>query len=179
MIPGFSYISFTTMGGSINVVRGSRPVLYLELERNRVASACFPYDLTADELRTVIAELRRAGGGLERWIIPGLEENQASGTVQRDHPEKYAILPELLESSRDLPTAAPWQRRRRELQRLWKKQLQEHPEDINKVPAPWLLPEEFTPERRATKAGARAGGNSSKHKTNRAKQRRTKRSPGQ
>ena len=122
-------------------------MLYLWLERNRVASASFPYDLTLDELRAVIAELRKAGNGLERWIVPGLEENQASGTVQHDHPERYAALPELLESCRDLPVAEPWLRRRQALQVMWAKQLVDHPEDIAKVPAPWLLPAGYGSER--------------------------------
>jgi hypothetical protein len=138
--PGRRYLSFVVTGESIEMELSSRVVLYLWAPRNRVASACFAYDLTPDRLRSVVSEMREAGRGLDHWIVPGLEENQASATVQRDHPEKHAMLQELLQASRDLPVAEPWRRRRTELQRLWAKQVREHPEDLAKVPAPWLLP---------------------------------------
>lgn len=50
----------------------------------------------------VVSELRSMGHGLERWIVPGLEFTRLGSTLREDNPATYAIVPELLESCRDL-----------------------------------------------------------------------------
>jgi hypothetical protein len=57
-----------------------------------------------------VGELRKATGGLERWIVPALEWNSASSTVRDEHPETFKVIREILESCRDLPVAKKWQR---------------------------------------------------------------------
>lgn len=144
-VPGRLPLDFTALpdDGSrkreIHVHWRSRLIFLLYLTRGRVESACFDYTLTPDELREAVAVLRDAANGLERWIAPALEWNQASSTVKKAHPDTHELIPELLESVRDLPMATEWKRQRRETQRSWAQHLREHPEDRAKVPAPWIL----------------------------------------
>jgi len=149
--PGLNHVTFWVTEACVTVVSGGRQVLYLWLERTRAASACFVYDLTPDDLRDAVQELRGTRGGLERWIVPALESTQAdlSGIESEDDPRRalVKVIPELLESCRDLPVAEPWQSRRRELRRMWAELLREHPEKAAKVPAPWLLPDGHMPAR--------------------------------
>ncbi len=107
--PGLRAFCFAQRGDSIEVERGSRVVLYLWAPRGRVASACFAYDLGTDKLRSVVSDLRSAGHGLERWIIPGLEYTRIS-TSWENNPDTYAVINELLESCRNLPIAKQWMR---------------------------------------------------------------------
>lgn len=108
--PGLSYLSFLATAHTVDLVRAARVVLYMTLDRSRLVSACFTYDITPDELRAVISELRRMRHGLERWIVPGLEFTSLSRTLRENNPATYAIIPELLESCRDLPVAEQWKR---------------------------------------------------------------------
>lgn len=87
---------------------GNSSFFILYLTRHHVASACFDLRLSPDELRRAVSLLRQAGGGIERWIAPGLEWTQRSlvGAGSK-HPETVTIVPELLESVRDLPRAVP------------------------------------------------------------------------
>lgn len=130
-------------------------VLYLYLWRRRVGSACFHYQLSAETLRRAVDLLRTVRGGLESWIVPALEWNQADAAFRDQNPKAYRIIPELLDLCRDLPVAESWQRRRLQTQRNWADHLREHPEDFTKVIAPWMLPEGFTlsePSKNARKA---------------------------
>ncbi len=149
-IPGFSELDFTAIHGdrysparySVSVNWRGTIVLNVFIRRRRVESACFAYHLTPDVLRSAVAVLRDAGGGLERWIVPGLEYTQADLFGSKTDPKwsLLQVIPEVLESVANLPMAEPWRRRRRELQRVWAEHLREHPEDLAQVPAPWLLP---------------------------------------
>lgn len=142
--PDLRYLNFAARGESITVERGGRTVMYLSAPRGRLGTACIAFDLPQEELLTLVSELRRAGHGLERWIVPALEYTQMTL-----HPVQHQLthgrqllesIPELLRSCRDLPVATTWQRTRRDLQRQWAEHLRSHPEDMAKVPAPWLLP---------------------------------------
>lgn len=122
---------------SANVL--GEPVFYLHLTRHRVTSAGFTYILSPTSLRKVVSLLRDIGNGIERWIIPALEYLQGSDVMKTKHADTYKIIPELLDSVRDLPVAEAWQRERRAIQQHWARWLREHPEDAAKVPAPWVL----------------------------------------
>jgi len=84
--------------------------LYLDDEGTRVDTACFVYLLSPEQLQDAVGELRRATGGLERWIIPALEWNSASSAVRDEHPDTFKVIPGLLKTYRDLPVAKKWQR---------------------------------------------------------------------
>jgi len=144
-LPGRDDFSFTVVPGrngtrlSISVSKSGRTVLFLFMTRGRVTSAGFPYDLRPEELREVVSDLRAVGRGIERWIVPGLEQSQASSTLQKDHPETLKVVSELVASVGDLPVAEPWRQAREKLRRQWAAHLQTHPEDMATVPATWLL----------------------------------------
>lgn len=108
--PILRYLSFLCLGDIIDVESSGQQVLYLYLSRGRMQSACFPYYLTPDGLRGAIDDLRAAGHGLERWIIPGLEFTGLNSTLRDTNPATYSLIPELLEACRDLPVAAQWKR---------------------------------------------------------------------
>jgi len=109
--PAQPYINFVAMsGGRVLVELTGRPVMDLELSRGRLVSARFRPNLTPKTLSTAVSVLRKAGGGLERWLVPALELTSRSTVFRRDNPEAYAIVPELLESCRDLPIADKWKR---------------------------------------------------------------------
>lgn len=109
--PGLHSLSFTTMGGTVDAVLGSRQVLCLWLDdRHRVATASFPFDLTPDELRTAVRSLRMAGHGLERWIVPALEYTQADLAASNLKSELPQVIAELLESCQELPVAERWKK---------------------------------------------------------------------
>jgi hypothetical protein len=84
--------------------------MYLYLDGKRVDTACFVYLLTPDQLGDAVGELRKATGGLERWVVPALEWISASSAVRDEHSETLKVIPELLESCRDLTVAKKWQR---------------------------------------------------------------------
>jgi hypothetical protein len=128
---------------SVDVFVGSRQMLLIHLWRGKVVSACFVYTLTAAELRYAVEKLRAVTGGLEGWIVPALEWMQGDPISMR--PDVLQILPELLESCRDLPVSPVWQRHRRETQKGWVKRLETHPEELPMVRAPWMLPEGYNP----------------------------------
>jgi hypothetical protein len=92
------------------VERFGRRVMEIDLARGRIVSANFPYDLTPDELRSTVADLRDAGHGLERWIVLALEFTCLARTFREDNPTAHAVARELLESCRDLPVAEQWKR---------------------------------------------------------------------
>jgi len=97
-----------------------RPIFIVYVTRHRVESTCFAYQLTPDELREAVDIMRKAGGGIERWITAGLEWNQRSMARSKPEPNRdavLAILPELLESVRALPVAEAWKKQRREWER--------------------------------------------------------------
>src|SRR3954467_4159757 len=103
----------TIKGGLVapRVFISGHEVMLLYPWPRKLVSACFVYTLTADELRHAVQTLRQVYGGLEGWIVPALEWMQAEPTSMR--PDVLEILPELLESCRDLPVSPVWQRRRR------------------------------------------------------------------
>ena len=147
--PGLLPLDFTTeeenpARSAIWVRWRGEVIMLLYRARYRVYSAGFAYNLSPDALREAVSIVRNAGNGLESWIVPALEHNQASDAVKQTHPETHAIIAELLASARDLPVSAPWRRERREIRRAWAKQLREHPEDRLKAPAPWVLPDADT-----------------------------------
>ena len=106
--PALSYISFK-VGGLISVESSGRRVMELDVSRGRIVSANFPYDLTPDELTEIVSDLRRAGNGIERWIVPALEFTCLASTFREDNPKTYASARKLLKSCRDLPIAQRWQ----------------------------------------------------------------------
>src|SRR3954469_11970089 len=69
----------------------------------KLISACFLYTLTANELSYAVQTLRKVYGGLEGWIVPALEWMQGDPNSMR--PDVLEILPELIESCRDLPVS--------------------------------------------------------------------------
>ena len=95
---------------------GNSSFFILYLTQRRVESACFDLQLSPDELRTAVTLLRRAGNGIERWIAPGLESTQRSFVEGGGrYPETLKVIPSLLESVQELPSAAtkPRPRKRR------------------------------------------------------------------
>ncbi|HLL54672.1 MAG TPA: hypothetical protein VK447_14060 [Myxococcaceae bacterium] len=117
---------------SVNAHRPEkRSFLFLYTSHYRVQSACFNFSSTPDEMRKAVALLRKAGGGIERWIIPGLEHtrNSIAGLMAGRSPTEYdqpglallAVIDELLKENRDLPIAEPWTRQKRERER-WERQ---------------------------------------------------------
>jgi len=146
--PELRYLNFAVSADGIDVERGGRTVMYLSTPRGRLETACIAFDLSQDDLRTLVSELRVAGHGLDHWIVPALEYTQATlhpiqGRITHGL-QLLEVIPELLKSCRELPVAKTWQRARRQLQESWAEQLRDHPEDIAKVPAPWLLPVEYS-----------------------------------
>jgi len=109
--PVLNYLSFMVMNDDLfEVLIQGQWMMQLDLSRGRIYSANFRYSLTPDELRKLVSVLRRAGHGLERWIVPALEYTSLSSAFREEHPETYAIVPELLESCRDLPVADHWKK---------------------------------------------------------------------
>jgi hypothetical protein len=109
--PVLSYLSFMVMNDDhISVEMGGMPVLDLDLSEGRMIGASFRFHLTPGQLRRVVATLRQAGNGLERWIVPALEFTSMSGAFREKHAATYAIVPELLKSCRDLPVADHWKK---------------------------------------------------------------------
>ena len=143
--PWLPHVAIWDTSDRICVLSGGVQVLYLYLKRRRVLSACFTYTLRPDQLRRAVHELHGVRGGLQRWVVPALEWTQAEllGLRSPDHPghELAPIIPELLVYCRDLPVAKAWKQRRLNIQRQWVEHLREHPEDVTKARAPWMLPE--------------------------------------
>ena len=83
----------------IDVERADRKAIYIWLDRNRVETVCFAFTLLPETLRELVSEMRHAGRGLDRWVVPSLEYTQAN-TSGNANPDTYAIIPELLESCR-------------------------------------------------------------------------------
>jgi len=102
------HVSLSVSADRISVMRGDHTVLYLWLKRNRVETACFNFLLTPDQLAEAVAELRQTTGGLQGWIVPGLEYTRDTLTSSKHRPELLEALPSLLEASRDLPVAETW-----------------------------------------------------------------------
>lgn len=140
---------------SHSVYIGGHQALLLYPWSGRLATACFVYTLTADELRYAVGTLRKVTGGLEGWIVPALEWIQHTPTALR--PDVLEILPELLESCCDLPVSPVWQRSRRKAQEEWAKHLETHPEDLPRITAPWMLPEGYNPPLMSATPLPRAG----------------------
>lgn len=112
--PGLHHVSIFYSSGQVAVLCGSREVLYLYLERDRVLSACFVYTLEPEQLRDAIQELRNVRGGLAGWIVPALEWTQSylSGVKPESDPRRklLQVIPELLESCGELPVANRWKK---------------------------------------------------------------------
>lgn len=116
-------------------------LILLGLHRHRVQSACVAFNLLPEGLREAVAVLRRAGNGIESWIVPALEYTQGA-LFRTDDKNKRALLriiPELLESVRDLPVAERWKQERRAIQRYWEAEIRKRPADVANAPAPWVL----------------------------------------
>ncbi len=94
--------------GKINVYTAGLAVMYLYPLRNRILSACFDFTLNARQLRSAVADLRDARGGLESWVIPALEMSYPQ--VKGSNPDAFNVIPELLASCRGLPVASKWKR---------------------------------------------------------------------
>jgi len=109
--PSLNLISITVMNADhVTVDIAGRSVLDLDLSRGRMVGACFRFSLTPDELRSVVADLRSAGSGLERWIVPALEFTHSTRGFKKSNPKSHAIVPKLLKACRDLPIAEQWKR---------------------------------------------------------------------
>jgi len=94
--------------GKINVYTAGLAAMYLYPLRNRILSACFDFTLNARQLRSAVADLRDARGGLDSWVIPALEMSYPQ--VKGSNPDAFNVIPELLASCRGLPVAPKWQR---------------------------------------------------------------------
>src|SRR6185369_12800247 len=143
-VPAMTLLDFTRENssrgkGAIWVRWRGEVIMLLYFSKLRIFSAGFAYDLSPAALREAISVLRSARGGIERWIVPALEHNQASGSVKLGHPETHRIIGERLESAGDLPVAAPWKRERRRIQKVWERWRREHPDARVEPPAPWVL----------------------------------------
>ena len=149
--PDLPYIGLLARDDMIDVERAGCKVLYIWLDRGHLGSACFAYDLTPDILRKLVSEMRKAGNGLEHWIVPGLEYTQRASTLKDSNPDIYTLIPELLKTCRDLPVAKRWQQYRLQVRKEWADRLQNHPEDIANVPAPWMLPESYSTTKHQTR----------------------------
>lgn len=83
---------------------GNDSFFMLSVIRHRVRSACFNFKLTPDEMRKAVDLLRKAGGGIERWIVPGLEFTRDAflrvPTSDDRGPKMLAVIQELLDSTR-------------------------------------------------------------------------------
>jgi hypothetical protein len=141
------------------VLVGGRDVMLLYPWRRRIISACFNYMMTADQLCEAVGTLRGVSGGFEGWIIPALEWTEAELAGARkpraNWPDLVAVIPHLLESCRDLPVSEVWRRRRRETQAWWAKRLRDHPEEISRITAPWMLPDGYPAHDRGEAATGR------------------------
>src|SRR4051812_29672053 len=82
----------------ISACRSGRPVLFLYVSRSRVTSACFAFNLSADELREAIPLLRKAG--LARWLAPALKRTQNSLTKLGSNDALLKSIPSVLDSLR-------------------------------------------------------------------------------
>ncbi|HLL52508.1 MAG TPA: hypothetical protein VK447_03120 [Myxococcaceae bacterium] len=157
---GLHHVSVFHSSMHVAVLSGGREVLYLYPEQNRVLSACFVYTLQPEQLREAIRELRTVSGGLAGWLVPALEWTQADLAGVKDpgqaRPDLLEIIPGLLEDCRMLPVAEVWKRKRRELQQRWAARLQEHPEEIVEITAPWMLPAGHTSAARMLQGGIQA-----------------------
>ncbi len=138
--PVLNYISFIVLNAEhITLDVQGRRVMDFDLARGRLVGASFRYDLTPDELRDVVSDLRRAGNGIERWIVPALEFTGAANTFRRDNPKTHAIVSELLESCRELPVAEQWTRVRARVL------INEMADEPAKATRPARLPEDRSP----------------------------------
>jgi len=88
---------------SIAVQRRGEIVLFLSVVRSRAASACFNINLPPDTLRRAVADLRKTGNGVERWLTPGLERMREGLEKRGRNPEALEVIPGLLRSLRDVP----------------------------------------------------------------------------
>lgn len=79
----------------------------LYVERRRIISACFNFTLDAKTLRKAVADLRKTGGGIERWLTPALEWTHFSLTQGGKNPEARKIIPGLLRSLQGIPRPIP------------------------------------------------------------------------
>jgi len=95
----------------------------------RVTTTCFNFLMTPSEVRKSVAILRKAGGGIERWIVPGLEYTYAAKAEMNAKPEfgksvnartarMLRVIRDLLDETRDLPVATQWLKWRRALPSL-------------------------------------------------------------
>jgi len=148
----------------ITVVSAGLPVMFLYPKRNRILTACFVADLTADQLRRAVAELRHARDGLDMWIVPALEWSLAQADVRAKHADTFAIIPELLESCRDLPVAEHWQRIRANVfaNAAETVPIKEKAGPLGKESTPWDGPESCQGQERTTQGEQGAGASQDK-----------------
>ena len=85
---------------------GNPAIFMLSVHQGRVMDACFNLTLSADELRKAVDLLRRAGGGIERWLAPGLALTGRSLANSGNNPGTLKVIPALVESLRDVHRAA-------------------------------------------------------------------------
>jgi hypothetical protein len=107
--PDLPHFGFLHRDDLIDVEWAGRKALFVWLDRQRIGTVCCSFDLPPDALRGLVSDMRRAGSGLERWIVPALEFTQAHATGDRN-PAMFSAIPELLASCRDLPIAEPWKK---------------------------------------------------------------------
>jgi hypothetical protein len=179
--PGLNPLDFMTVYGSderladysLHADWAGKPIFLLYVARHRIESACFAYNLTPDQLRHAVDVIRAAGNGLEWWVIPALQWCQRDFSRSKDPESKklLAVIPELLESVRDLPVAAQWTRRLR-LEERWEKEAAEALKSDR--------PSEKDPPRRKPRTRVGTAGGAAKQRSKRgplkAEKQRTRRS---
>jgi hypothetical protein len=111
----------------IDVRRNGEATLLLFVKRSRVWSACFSYILTPEALRRAVADVRKHGNGVERWLAPALIRTQYSLTKLGSNPALLAVIPKLLRSVRDLPVADEWRRQLRNGEQAWRRWREQNP----------------------------------------------------
>jgi hypothetical protein len=84
-------------------VGNTESLFLINVDRSRVESTCFNIQLGPGALRKAVADLRKAGNGIERWLAPGLELTQRLLRNGSGNPDSLKALPRLLESVRDPP----------------------------------------------------------------------------
>jgi len=106
-VGGTGVFVYDSANYEIDAWRGSQILFMLYVRRSRVSSACFNIQLPPAELQQAVVGIRKAGGGVERWITPGLETTRQ--LVERgggDNAARLKTIDALLRSAkRSAPTS--------------------------------------------------------------------------
>ena len=94
-------------GKALDALWNGEVVLMFFLNRSRVVSACFNITLDPATLRRAVADLRKTGNGVERWLAPALEWTQVGLRQLGRNPEALKAIPGLLRSLQGVPRAFP------------------------------------------------------------------------